>query len=212
MRVDPQLPRRPWPPAARIAVAVIAAAGLALLAAACGGSSGSHVAQLGSTTTQTSSASGGTSASGSAYDRALAYATCVRSHGVPNWPDPIPNSNGVFDKSKLTAQQLRATASQVQAAQRACQHLLPNGGQPPNQSQRQQIRAQALRFAQCVRDHGVANFPDPDSSGRIPDPASVGIDQGSPKFQAANQACRAHRPPYIPSNSAYNAWARTHGG
>ena len=45
----------------------------------------------------------------------------------------------------------------------------------------------------------------------IPDPASVGIDQGAPKFQAANQACGKYRPPYMPSNAAYNAYARTHG-
>ena len=75
----------------------------------------------------------------------------------------------------------------------------------------QQVRALALEFSQCVRSHGVPNFPDPGSDGRIPDPATVGINQGSPKFEAANQACRAYRPPYLPSNAAYNAYARTHG-
>jgi hypothetical protein len=75
----------------------------------------------------------------------------------------------------------------------------------------QQIKAQALQYSRCVRSHDVPNFPDPDSSGRIPDPASLGIDQGSPKFQAANQACGKYRPPYMPSNAAYNAYARTHG-
>jgi hypothetical protein len=56
-----------------------------------------------------------------------------------------------------------------------------------------------------MRNHGVKNFPDPGSDGRIPD--SFGIDQGSPKFEAANQACRRYRPPYIPSNAAYDAYA-----
>jgi hypothetical protein len=133
----------------------------------------------------------------------------MRSHGVPNWPDP--NASGVFDKSKLTSQQLGASGSRVQTAQRACNHLLPNGGSGPSLAQVQQMRAQGLRFSLCVRNHGVPNFPDPDSSGRIPDPASVGVDQGSPKFQVANQACRRDRPPYIPSNAAYDAYARTHG-
>jgi hypothetical protein len=58
-----------------------------------------------------------------------------------------------------------------------------------------------------VRAHGITNFPDPGSDGRIPDPASVHIDQGSPQFQAANQACRQWRPPYMPSNPAYDAYA-----
>jgi len=74
----------------------------------------------------------------------------------------------------------------------------------------QLVRANALVFARCVRSHGVPSFPDPGSDGRIPDPAREGIDQGSPKFQAANQACGKWRPPYMPSNTAYDTWARTH--
>jgi len=174
----------------------VAGTAFALLAAGCGGAGSprSHVAELGSTATQTT---------------AVAFAHCMRSHNVPNWPDP--NSSGTFDKSKLTSQQLGAGSSQVQAAQRACGHLLSNGGSGPSPAQLQQMKTQGLRFSECVRSHGVPNFPDPGSDGRIPDPASVGIDQGSPKFEAANQACRKYRPPYMPSNAAYNAYARTHG-
>jgi hypothetical protein len=124
---------------------------------------------------------------------------------VPNYPDPT--RSGLV---KETPQQLGVSTTQFQRAQSACRHLLPNGGQPPNQAERQQVRAQALSFSQCVRTHGVPNFPDPGSDGRIPDPATVGIDQGSPKFQAANHACRKYRPPYMPSNAAYNVWARAH--
>jgi hypothetical protein len=190
------------------AVAILATAALALLAAACGGSPGSGVAELGSTATQSSSSSSPTTASAQ-LSGAVAFARCVRSNGVPNWPDP--NSSGVFDKAKLTPQQLGASSARVQAAKGACSHYLPNGGSGPNAAQLQQIKAQALRFSQCVRAHGVATFPDPDSTGRIPDPATTGVDQGSPKFRAANQACAKYRPPYIPSNSAYDAYLRTHG-
>jgi hypothetical protein len=176
--------------------AIIGAVALALLAAACGGAPSSNGGQLGSATSTLQSG-------------AVAFARCMRSHAVPNWPDP--NRSGVFDKSKLTSQQLGASSSRVQAAQHACSHLLPNGGSGPSAAQVQRVRAQALSFSQCVRSHGVPNFPDPDSTGRIPDPATVGVDQGSPKFEAANQACGKYRPPYMPSNSAYNAYARTHG-
>ena len=200
--------RRTWLPGARIAAAISGTAALALLAAACGSSPGSDVAQLGSTTTRSSSSSTASAASAQ-VNGAVAFARCMRSNGVPNWPDP--GSSGVFDKSKLTPQQLGAGSSRVQTAQRACNHLLPNSGSGPNPAQVQQMRAQALRFSRCVRAHGVPNFPDPDSTGRIPDPATVGIDQGSPKFEAANQACGTYRPPYLPSNAAYNAYARTHG-
>ncbi len=173
-------------------VCLVAVAGVALLASACGGSPASHA---------------GASAQQSA---AIAFAHCMRSHQVPNWPDP--NASGVFDKSKLTSQQLGAGPSRVQSAQTACRHLLPGGGAAPSLAQLQQARAQGLQFSQCIRAHGVPSFPDPDSTGRIPDPASVGIDQGSPKFEAANRACGKFRPPYMPSNAAYNAYARTHGG
>ncbi len=166
---------------------VIVTAGVVLLAAGCGGSPASHVAQ---------------------QSPAVAFARCMRSNGVPNWPDPT--SSGAFDKSKLTSQQLGASTSKVQAAQHACSHLLPNGGNGPSAAQVQQEKVQALEFSRCVRSHGVPTFPDPDSTGRIPE-RWPGVDQGSPTFEAANRACGKYRPPYVPSNAAYNAYARTHG-
>jgi hypothetical protein len=191
-------PGRAWPTTARSAVAFIATAGLGLVAAACG-SPGSHVAQLGTTTTQSSTAS-------AQQNGTVAFAHCMRSRGVLNYPDPT--RSGLVKES---LQQLGVSSSRFEAAQSACRHLLPNGGSGPTPAELQQNRAQALEFARCVRSHGVPNFPDPGSDGRIPDPATVGIDQGSPKFQAANQACRKSRPPYMPSNAAYNAYARAHG-
>ena len=134
---------------------------------------------------------------------AVGFAHCMRAHSVPNWPDP--NSDGVFDKTKVTVQRLNVSSTQLQAAQNACQALLP----PASATQQRLDAAQALKFAQCIRGHGVPGFPDPDGSGRIPDPASVGIAQGSSQFETANQACAQYRPPYIPSNEAYAAYAAT---
>jgi hypothetical protein len=130
----------------------------------------------------------------------------MRANGVLRYPDPT--SGGVLVKESL--QQLGVSSSRFQTASRACNHLLPNGGSAPTPARMQQVRAQGLLFAQCIRSHGVPGFPDPASDGRIPDPATVGINQGSPKFEAANAACGRYRPPYMPSNSAYNAYARTH--
>jgi hypothetical protein len=166
--------------------AIGAAAALALLAAACGGSSQNSEARHGST--------------------AVAFAGCMRSNGVSRYPDPDSSR-----AAKPSLQQLGISSSRFEVAQSACRHLLPNGGRPPNEAAQNHVRAEALSFSQCVRLHGVAGFPDPDGTGRISDPAGVGIDQGSPAFEAANRACRQYRPPYMPSNSAYNAWARTHG-
>jgi len=177
----------------------------ALLLAACsGGSSGSQVAQLGSTTSHTSSSSSPGAAS-SQQVGAVGFARCMRAHGVPNWPDP--NSSGVFDKAKVTSQQLNVSSTVLQAAQNACQALLP----AESVTQQRLNAAQALQFSQCMRSHAVSNFPDPDGTGRIPDPAFLGIDQGAPEFQAANVACAQYRPPYIPSNEAYDSYAATAG-
>jgi hypothetical protein len=176
---------------ARTAAAVVVTAALTLLAGACGGSPSS------------TGSSGTTKSGGSTNSQQVAFTQCMRSNGVTNYPDP--NASGVIPKESL--QQLGVSSSQFQSAQNACQHLLPNGGNGPNQTELQRMKARGLKFARCMRNHGVS-LPDPDSSGRIPDPASVGINQGSRQFEAANQACGTYRPSYMPSNAEYNAYAR----
>jgi hypothetical protein len=115
-------------------------------------------------TAQTGSASGA-SRSGSTQNQALAYADCLRTNGVSNWPDP--DSGAVFDKPKLTLQQLGVSSSQLQAAQAACQRLLP-GGERLNQDALRKMESDALNFARCMRSHGVANWPDYTLRGGTP--------------------------------------------
>ncbi len=109
-----------WPAKARAATAMIVTAGLALVAAACGGSPGSHAAQLDSTTTQPAAASSSPNAGGSPSSRSLtsqplAFSHCMRSHGVPNFPDP--DSSGVWPKSQV---EFAAGNPRFQAATQAC--------------------------------------------------------------------------------------------
>lgn len=111
----------------------------------------------------------------------LAYARCMRAHGVTNFPDP--NSQAEFppfhaDVSKQTSE----------AAQHACQHLLPHGGGTGTGKQNPQKVAFALKVAQCLRTRGYPNFPDPNSSGQF-NFDSAGIDPNSPRFQATETAC-----------------------
>jgi hypothetical protein len=82
----------------------------------------------------------------------------MRLKGVPNFPDPDPSSNGKFPG----AQQLGVSDSQYQAAQNACQNLLPAGTNdqfPPTEVP--QLLAGMRTFSQCMRSHGVTNWPDP---------------------------------------------------
>ena len=94
----------------------------------------------------------------------------MRSHGVPNYPDP--DSNGHLTKGG--AQQFGVSSSQFQAAQHACQGMLPStsgsfmqqfqqcvqGGVCP-QALVQQALTLMRNLAQCLRSHGVPNWPDP---------------------------------------------------
>jgi hypothetical protein len=135
-------------PAARTAAAIIATAALALLAAACGSPS--------------SIGSGGSSNAGGSADSqmGIGYANCMRSHGVPKYPDPDSRNELANGLPKVSLQQLEVSSSQYQAAQNDCAHLLPNGGQQ-TQTQSQQDLNAMRRYARCMRSHGVPTWPDP---------------------------------------------------
>jgi hypothetical protein len=118
---------------------------------------------------------------------ALAYSRCMRTHGVPNFPEP--NSTGAFPK--VTPQQLGVSPSVFQSAQKHCRYLLPNGGNGPSQTQTQQILNGMLKFARCMRSHGVSNWPDPvlDAGGNPEFYLDGKINQNSPQIKRAINAC-----------------------
>jgi hypothetical protein len=116
---------------------------------------------------------------------AVRFADCMRSHGVPNFPDPT-TSPRAFKQAFNTKSPAFASAAT------ACQHLLPGGGphsQAPEHS-RAQIAAM-LAFAGCLRTHGFSSFPDPTSSGLITHQmlASAGINLHQPAVLQAGFAC-----------------------
>jgi hypothetical protein len=177
--------------------AVVAVAVLVL--AGCGGNP----------TSETNPSSAGASTSSPS---AVAYSACVRSHGVPNFPDP--DSSGQLPKAD--AQHLGVSSSQLQAAQQACQSLLPNhsgvinagsidqcmmAGDCPRALVRQVLNEER-NFAQCMRSHGVPNWPDPsiDSQGRPVFAISIsklGFDPYSPQVWAKGNQC-SHLMPGLP--------------
>jgi hypothetical protein len=191
-------PRRP-----RLRRAGVLAAA-ALLAAGCG------------------SAAGGQATGSSVYQKALPFAQCMRSHGVPNYPDPL--SNGNFGDISDSIQH----SPQYAGAKQTCTRLHPwNMVLSPHQQGLEM--AQLLKFARCMRAHGVPNFADPTENnsgisfgGQAPE-GSAGSGQGSPsssqgsgkpgggpgspatshgggsgapsespQYQAANQACQSY--------------------
>jgi hypothetical protein len=142
-------PRRAGPRTARAAAAIIATAGLALLAAAC--SSPSSAGSGGSPD------AGGPSTSPSTHaEMVLAFSGCMRSHGVPDFPDP--DSSGVLPKREVA--QLIASNPQFPAAHRACEHMLPDGGQP-TRAQMQQAWNDMRNFAAACAPTGCRTGPTP---------------------------------------------------
>jgi hypothetical protein len=150
--------------------AILAAtlAGIILLTAACGAGS---------------PAGAGPGSSQAPYQQALAYAHCMRAHGDPGFPDP--NSQGLFP---------HPAGPRYQPASSACGHVLP--GQPLTAAQKQEHVRQALRFAACMRSHGYPNYPDPivRNGGAAVGLGFGGVDQSSPRFHVAVQACREFEP------------------
>ena len=180
--------------AARAAAAILATAALVLLAA-CGGS-------------PSSTHPGGTANAGGAArsQSAVAFSHCMRSHGLPDYPDP--DSSGTLPKT--SAQLLGVSSSVFDAAQRACQQMLPATGGSLTASSIQQcylafVCPQALvqqalsagrEFAQCMRSHGAPDWPDPtlDTEGRplfnvnVPRPPP-------PQISTAGDECSRLDPP-----------------
>jgi hypothetical protein len=109
---------------------------------------------------------------------------CARANGMPNLPDPQIDSNG-------RAAFPNGTPEPPASVRRACQSIydrLPPSargeqGRPPADMQA------LLRYARCMREHAVADFPDPDANGNFHAPARA-TDPKSPRFQGAMQACR----------------------
>lgn len=184
---------RPVPPRLRSAHRVRGALGVAALAlaagvlvAGCGGSAG---------------ASGSGSTSDKAYQARLSFAKCMRAQGI-NVPDPSANGGpptGTGRPGGPGAALRNIPAAKRTAALKACGKYLQNAFGNVTPAQRAQIRQQAVKFAQCMRQHGV-NVPDPTAAG----PGGGGgfairrglrsIDRNSPAFKAAMTACGSLAP------------------
>ncbi|MFI6316846.1 hypothetical protein ACIBG8_04970 [Nonomuraea sp. NPDC050556] len=103
-------------------------------------------------------AAGPTPSQGNELAAFRALAQCYRAHGVPNFPDPVVDAQGEI-KIDFPAQ----VPAAAKTACRSIEEGLPaRAGQKPLTAE----EVAALRkLAQCFRDHGVADWPDPDAAG-----------------------------------------------
>ncbi len=160
------LPSRSWPGKAMMLIAAVLAA---LTIAACSGGSSNSAAS-----------SGGNPNSG-----ALAYARCMRSHGITDFPDP--NAQGGFSAPNG----LNPNTPQYAEANKVCLPLTGSTAPPPYNPT---IAAELLKYAICMRAHGLSWFQDPNAQGHLDGYLPKGMSPDSPQYVAANKACSADLP------------------
>jgi hypothetical protein len=160
-----------------LAVALTAAG---VLAAGCSGGSGGSA---GPVVAAASSAPASASPTASGEAQALEYAACMRTRGVPAFPDPTV-ANGSVGFSITAGDGVDPNSPQYQSARQACSSL--RGGGTANSESGN--LAKGLKFSQCMRSHGVPGFPDPNKNGGYSGTSS--INPSSPTFQNAQSTCR----------------------
>ena len=163
----------------RSTLCIPAAAAAALVLAACG-SSGPK---------STPSAANGPSPQTAAQD-AYKYSACMRSHGVTKFPDPVVKPGSI----SIAVNPGETNSPAFSSAQNACQRLMPGSG-PSNDgrtpAQQEQRTQEFIAFAQCLRSHGYANFPDPNSQGNL-QPQQIeasGVNVHQPGFFGVAKGC-----------------------
>jgi hypothetical protein len=119
----------------------------------------------------------------------LAFAACMREHGVP-MQDPKFGAGG----GTSFATKGHVTPQTEKAAQRACGHLAKAAeGPPPSAADQAKFRKLALAQARCMRAHGVPDFPDPvfgdNGQATLTLKKGSGADPNDPAFQRAQKVC-----------------------
>jgi hypothetical protein len=124
-------------------------------------------------------------------EKAAKFAECMRLNGVSGFPDPNASGSYTID-GVVNGSSLDPSSPAFKRAINACRTLEPPGFTGPKVTP-QQLTAR-LKFAQCVRDNGVPDFPDPTLNGplvdtnRIPSSSTTG---GMTALNAAMRKCGA---------------------
>ena len=115
---------------------------------------------------------------------ALRFSRCMRANGVPNFPDPGPNTQAVLLRSGINP-----ASPAYESADNTCKRYLPSSKPPPPIPP--SVRRELLAWARCMRANGVPGVPDPDADG-IQFPAGDPLVQ-SPAFERAdNGPCKRY--------------------
>jgi hypothetical protein len=151
---------------------------VAVISAGCGG------------TGSAGTGSSGSNGAAATREKAVKFSECMRENGVSDFPDPNASGELTID-AVANGSSVDTNSVAFTRALTACKDLEPPGFTGETRSPEQQ--AAALQFAQCIRDNGVKDFPDPApdaplvDTNRIPSSATEG---GMSILNAAMQKCR----------------------
>jgi hypothetical protein len=106
----------------------------------------------------------------------IKFADCMRTHGVPDMPDPSAGGGGIQFSSNSG---INPASPAFQTAQKQCGSLIPGPGSGPPQASESR-KLQMIHLAACMRKHGLTSFPDPTSGPPPGPPAGGGIAFGAP--------------------------------
>jgi hypothetical protein len=165
---------RHWPRLRRTTTLMTTLLGLVVVAAGCGGGA--------------KTPGGAVAGSSGSLVQFESYAKCMRSHGISDFPDPTTSPGGGvgINLNGGPGSDLDPNNPRFNAANQSCQSLLPGGSQTPAASAGK--LAAEVKWARCMRSHGMPSFPDPNAQGAFDHSK---IDESSPAFQAASKACQS---------------------
>jgi hypothetical protein len=123
-------------------------------------------------------------------EQAMKFAQCMRDNGVSQFPDPDASGALTID-AVVNGSSIDPNSATFQQALSACRDLEPAGFMGPTRSAEQQQAA--LKFAQCMRNNGVKDFPDPAPDAPLIDTNKIpssDTPSGRTILHAAMQKCR----------------------
>jgi hypothetical protein len=107
------------------------------------------------------------------------FSKCMRDQGMDWFPDMASADQ------KVTAPD-DVDDSKIKAAVEACKEWAPPAASStgPRAGPGREV---GLKYAQCMRENGIPDFPDPNADGNF----NLGPDGDSPKYEAAGKICRS---------------------
>jgi hypothetical protein len=153
---------------------------LAVIVAGCGN---------GSAGTGNSTATSGGNSTAATHEKAVKFAECMRANGVRAFPDPDATGALTID-AVANGSSLDTSSAAYEQALNACKDLEPPGFTGHERNAQEQ--SAALKFAQCIRDSGVKDFPDPVKGEPLVDTRRIpssGTPGGMRILNAAMQKC-----------------------